>query len=159
MLVGWLPLVLLPTLAICFRDSLAPWLLMWLLAFLIFAGLKVITWWKARNSVPHSSGRSIAYLAAWPGMDAETFLDSRKRAPAPHFREWLWALSKTFFGAALLWQVVRRVPEPYPLIRGWVVLAGARHRCGADYVKANIVEEPERVLGQTLESRFPPTRV
>jgi len=97
---------------------------MWVLAFAIFAGLKWITWWKARNSVPHGLGRSVAYLVAWPGMDAETFLDSRKHAPAQRFREWLWALSKTLLGAALLWQFARRVPAQYALARGWVGLLG-----------------------------------
>lgn len=121
---GCFPLVLLPTIAFGFRDHMPAWLFMWALAFAIFAGLKWITWWKARNCVLHNSGRSVAYLAAWPGMDAETFLDSRQRAPAPQFREWLWALSKTLLGAVLLWQIARRFPEPYPLVRGWVGLFG-----------------------------------
>jgi hypothetical protein len=121
---GWLPLVLLPLLVIWFRDHMPAWLFMWLLAFAIFAGLKWITWWKARNHVPHSSGRSVAYLAAWPGMDAEAFLDSRRRVPTPGFREWSWALSKTLWGAVLLWQIARRVPEPHAFVRGWVGLFG-----------------------------------
>lgn len=120
---GWLPLALLPALVISFRNNM-PWLFMWALAFAIFAGLKWITWWKARSRVPHSSGRSIAYLAAWPGMDASAFLDSRRRVPAPQFREWLWAILKTFMGAALLWQIARRVPEPHTLVRGWIGLFG-----------------------------------
>ncbi len=120
----WFPLVLLPVLAIWFRDSMPTWLFMWSLAFAIFAGLKWITWWKARNRVPHSRLRSVAYLAAWPGMDAETFLDSRKRVPAPQLREWPWALSKTLLGAALLWLIARRVPEQHILVRGWVGLFG-----------------------------------
>ncbi len=121
---GWLPLVLLPALVIWFRDQMPAWVFMWSLAFVIFAGLKWITWWKARSHVPHGSGRSVAYLAAWPGMDAETFLDSRKRVPLPQFREWLWALSKTLFGAVLLWQIARRVPESLALARGWLGLFG-----------------------------------
>jgi hypothetical protein len=121
---GWLPLVLLPAIAIWFRDSMPAWLFMWSLAFAIFGGLKWITWWKARNRVPHSSGRSLAYLVAWPGMDAESFLDSRKHASLPRFQKWLWALSKTLFGAVLLWLIARRVPEPQALARGWIGLFG-----------------------------------
>jgi len=120
----WFPLILLPTLSVWFRDRMPVWLFMWTLAFAIFVGLKWITWRKARNRVPHSSGRSIAYLTAWPGMDAEAFLDSRRRVPVPQFREWLSALSKTLLGAALLWQIARRVPESYTLARGWVGLFG-----------------------------------
>lgn len=121
---GWIPLVLLPALVIWFSNPMPAWLFMWSLAFAIFAGFKWITWWKAHNRTPHSLGRSVAYLAAWPGMDAEAFLDSRQRAPSPQFREWLWALSKTLFGAALLWQIAGRVPETHPLARGWVGLSG-----------------------------------
>jgi hypothetical protein len=119
-----MPLVLLPTLVIWFRDHMPAWLFMWSLAFAIFSGLKWITWWKARNRVPHSLARSVAYLAAWPGMDAEAFLDSRRNAPRARFGEWLWALSKALFGAALLWQVARLVPEAHPLVRGWLGLLG-----------------------------------
>jgi alginate O-acetyltransferase complex protein AlgI len=97
---------------------------MWSLASAIFAGLKWITWWKFRKRVPHSPLRSVAYLASWPGMDAEAFLDSRKRVPAPQLREWYWASSKTLSGAALLWLIARRVPEQHALVRGWVGLFG-----------------------------------
>lgn len=123
-MLGWFPLVLFPTLAIWFRDELPPWFFMWSLAFAIFAGLKWITWWKARSRIPHSVGRSVAYLTAWPGMDGEAFLDSRKEVHAPQFREWMWALTKTLFGAELLWQIARRVPESQTLARGWVGLLG-----------------------------------
>jgi len=121
---AWLPLVLLSAIAIWLRHLTPAWLFMWSLAFAIFAGLKWITWWKARNRVPHDSWRSAAYLVAWPGMDAEAFLDSRQHSLAPQFQEWLWALLKTLFGAALLWQIARRVPEPHALARGWVGLFG-----------------------------------
>jgi membrane bound O-acyltransferase family protein len=121
---GWVPLALLPAIAIWFRDHMPAWLFMWSLAFAIFAGLKWITWWKARNRVPHAWGRSVAYLAAWPGMDAEAFLDSRRRPPAPQFKEWLWAFSKTLFGVVLLWQIARRVPAADALVRGWLGLFG-----------------------------------
>jgi hypothetical protein len=114
----------LPALAIWFRGKIPAWFFMWSLAFAIFAGLKWITWWKARNRIPHSLRRSVAYLAAWPGMDAEAFLDSRKDVHAPQFREWMWALAKTLFGAVLLWQIARRVPESQSLARGWVGLLG-----------------------------------
>ncbi|MGC2328868.1 MAG: MBOAT family protein [Candidatus Sulfotelmatobacter sp.] len=97
---------------------------MWGLSLAIFLGLKWQTWWQTRDRVPHSARRSLAYLAAWPGMDAETFLDSRQVVPTPQLEEWLWAAVKTAFGILLLWIVARRVPETQALVRGWVGLFG-----------------------------------
>lgn len=98
------------------------WVFMWTLSFAIFLGLKWQTWWQARDHVPHSVARSLAYLAAWPGMDAETFLDSRQIVPTPQLGEWLWAAAKTAFGILLLWVVARRVPETHALLRGSLVV-------------------------------------
>jgi len=97
---------------------------MWSLSFAIFAGLKWMAWWKARTRVAHSAGRSFAYLVAWPGMDAETFLDADKHAVKPAAREWLWAALKTGLGVALIWAVARRVPAQDDLLRGWIALFG-----------------------------------
>jgi hypothetical protein len=96
---------------------------MWALSFSIFAGLKWMTWWKARSRVAHSAMRSLAYLAAWPGMDAETFLGADTTVK-PSAREWLWTALKTALGVALLWVVARRIPEREALVRGWVGLLG-----------------------------------
>ena len=97
---------------------------MWTLSFAIFAGLKWMTWWKARARIAHGAGRSVAYLVAWPGMDAETFLDADKHPAKPTAQDWLWAVMKTALGAALLWIVARRVPEEQSLLRGWIGLFG-----------------------------------
>jgi hypothetical protein len=118
------PLLALPALAIAVQDRLPAWLFMWVLSFAIFAGLKWMTWWKARTRVAHSAGRSFAYLVAWPGMDAEAFLDAGERPIRPTSREWLWAALKTALGSALLWIVARRIPEEQDLLRGWVGLFG-----------------------------------
>jgi hypothetical protein len=100
------------------------WLFMWTLSFAIFIALKWITWWQARSLVPHSAGRSLAYLTAWPGMDAEAFLDRHQVPVAPKLQGWLWATLKTGLGIALLWIVARQVPEQLALLRGWVGLLG-----------------------------------
>jgi hypothetical protein len=124
---GWLaalPPLVLPVLAISFRNRLRAWVFMWALSFAIFAGLKWMTWWKARARVAHSAGRSLAYLVAWPGMDAETFLDANKTPAKPSAQEWLWAAAKTAFGVALLWMAARRVPQEQNLLRGWIGLFG-----------------------------------
>ena len=97
---------------------------MWALSFSIFAGLKWMTWWQARSLVASSAGRSLAYLAVWPGMDAETFLTADSSAMKPSSREWLWAGLKTALGIVLLWVVARSIPEQEPLLRGWIGLFG-----------------------------------
>jgi len=97
---------------------------MWALSFSIFAGLKWVTWWNAYTSVNHTFGRSVAYLLAWPGMDAATFLNPNQRAARPAFREWLWAFGKTALGVLLLWTVARQIPSEQLLLRGWIGLLG-----------------------------------
>ena len=95
---------------------------MWVLAVAFFAGLKWITWWKARTSVSHEMWRSIAYLLAWPGMDAETFLDSNRNAEKPASNEWLWASAKSITGVVLLFLVARHFSQH--LAQGWIGLFG-----------------------------------
>jgi alginate O-acetyltransferase complex protein AlgI len=95
---------------------------MWLLAVAIFAALKWATWWKARTVISHEAWRSIAYLLAWPGMDAEAFLDANRRASKPPAAEWVWASTKTMLGVLLLWQGARHLFQP--LAQGWAGLVG-----------------------------------
>lgn len=122
--VGTFPLLVLPAVVIAFQRRMQPWLFMWTLSFAIFAGLKWMTWWKARRRVAHSTARSLAYLLAWPGMDAETFLDPNQRPERPLLQEWLWASVKTTLGVLLLWAIARRTPAEQSLLRGWIGLFG-----------------------------------
>lgn len=123
-LIGWLPLGILPLGALAFYNFLQPWAFMWLLAVSIYAGLKWITWWKVRNRIPHPAWRSVAYLLAWPGMDAESFLHVNGKVRRPGWREWFWAVLETGAGAILLWVVARAVPATLPLLRGWTGMLG-----------------------------------
>ena len=100
------------------------WLFMWALSVAIFAAIKWLAWWIARDKVPANVGRSIAFLLAWPGMDAEAFLDPRSRPDRPRLREWLWATAKTALGIVLLWVIARRIPAEQSLLRGWTGLFG-----------------------------------
>src|ERR1700734_3746776 len=109
--IGWLPLVVLPLAALALYNLLQPWAFMWILAVSIYCGLKWLTWSKARGHVPHAAWRSIAYLVAWPGMDADSFLDARKVAPPPRFSDWTRAVLETSLGATLLWVVAPTVPQ------------------------------------------------
>ena len=121
---GWILLLVLPAVVLSFRVLLAPWQFMWTLALAIFFGCKWQSWWESRNTLGATIGRSIGYLFAWPGMDAASFLDPAKRAARPRGKEWLWALTKTAFGMALLWGVAPRVLSAKPLLAGWVGMAG-----------------------------------
>lgn len=119
--VGWLPLPVLAGLAVWLERPLAPWIYMWAIAFAIYFGLKWLTWWRERGEVAHTAARSVAYLLAWPGMDAATFL-SEKIPPKPKAAQWCWALAKTCAGALLMWGCARHVPAALPLLRGWIGL-------------------------------------
>jgi hypothetical protein len=122
--IGWLPIAVLPLGSVAFRNLLPPWVFMWILSFAIFVSLKWLTWWRARFRVAHSSWRSAGYLLAWPGMDAEAFLDSIQRVPPPPHTAWLWTIFETAIGVLLLWVVARSVPQGEPLLRGWVGMLG-----------------------------------
>ncbi len=98
---------------------------MWALAFAIFAGCKWLTWRDGCAEVGETTWmRSLGYLALWPGMDARTFLDARLHPVKAENREWLFALSKTLFGGAVVWGLVRMVQPDQSLLRGWVGMVG-----------------------------------
>jgi hypothetical protein len=101
------------------------WAVMWALAALLFAACKALT----RARAPRTGCtrfRHFAYLFLWPGLDAAAFLDPKPlpQRDRPRFTEWLFAVSKCALGAALIWVLVPNVPVEYPLVRGWVSMAG-----------------------------------
>jgi hypothetical protein len=123
--VGWLPLIVLPAGVLISGRHLAPWAFMWGLAFAIYAALKWMTWWRGRCIVEQVPiRRSLAYLFAWPGMDAPTFLDVRLTATAPTRRELFGALAAVLVGLFLVFGAVRLVPSTLPLVAGWIGLGG-----------------------------------
>ena len=123
-LIGWFPLAALPLSVFALYNFLRPWEFMWILAASIYVGLKWLSWWKAQARIPHAAWRSFAYILAWPGMDAESFLDATKVPPAPRLRDWAWAILETCLGAIVLWATARNTPQEYPLLRGWVGMLG-----------------------------------
>lgn len=97
---------------------------MWLLAFAIYAACKWLTW-RRTPACGVALWRHAAYLLAWPGMDADAFLDfnpPRPGKPAP--REWLFAGGKLTVGMSLLFGVTRLVSPEMPYLLGWVGMIG-----------------------------------
>jgi hypothetical protein len=122
--VGWLPLILLPATAIALRNLWPAWVFMWILSFAIFISLKWLTWWRANEQGTHAGWRSAAYLFAWPGMDADEFLNPGAHTARPSATAWFWATLETALGATTLWVVARSFPASQPLLRGWAGMAG-----------------------------------
>jgi len=106
------------------HDALPAWAWAWALVFAFFGAMKWLTW--RRTPAPHASPwLHIGYLFAWPGLDARTFLHSRAAHDEPvDPRIGVVALGKLFLGAALFWGAARFVPFDWPLVRGWIGVAG-----------------------------------
>lgn len=122
--VGWTPLIALPALAWFGAPADLPrWACMWLIACTMYAGLKWLSWWATR-SVRAPVWKHVAYLFAWPGMDARTFLGNSSRCRSPTPQEWLAAAIKLGCGAALIWSVAPRVGRRNDWLFGWVAMVG-----------------------------------
>jgi len=95
---------------------------MWILAAMVFAGSKWLSWWSCAGAdIP--VWKHVAYLFAWPGMDAAAFLKGNAAA-TPSWSEWIGATLKLFAGIVLVFVVVRCVPQEYPMLAGWVGMVG-----------------------------------
>ena len=123
-LVGWTPPFALPVVVLFAAPADLPrWACMWLIACTMYAGLKWLSWWDAR-SVRAPAWRHVAYLFAWPGMDAPTFLGNSARCRAATLPEWLAAAIKLAGGAALIWFFAPRVGRDNEWLFGWVAMVG-----------------------------------
>jgi len=98
---------------------------MWLLAFAIYFACKLLTWVVAkREAIPR--WHSWAYLFAWPGMDAQSFL----RCPHtntvlyPSRQEWLFAAGNLLLGLGLLRGVATKVATSSVMLEGWIGMVG-----------------------------------
>jgi len=98
---------------------------MWQLAFVIFVGCKWLTWRRIPVAgVPN--WKHVAYLLAWPGLDAKAFLGAGPLAPGdkPTSREWAFAALQILIGAVLFWVGGRLIPHQHDLLRGWDGMIG-----------------------------------
>ena len=101
------------------------WAQMWTLAMAIYIGCKWLTWQlTAVRHVP--VWKHCAYLFAWPGMDAASFLeDGPSSNPSQcRYNEWIAATAKLTFGVALLFGVARMIPPQYEYVVGWIGMIG-----------------------------------
>jgi hypothetical protein len=127
---GWAPLLFLPGFVALFAPLFAPsgeprWLVMWVLAFVIFCGCKWLTWRRTpRPGVP--AWRHLAYLVAWPGLDAPAFLRTQppETAVRPTIAEGCFALAKMIVGVGMVFGLARLVPADLPYLVGWVGMVG-----------------------------------
>jgi Membrane bound O-acyl transferase family len=121
---GWVPLFVLPAVAVALRAYFVPWVFMWTLAAAVFFGCKWQAWWERRNNSSTTICRSLGFLFGWPGMDAAAFFNSENHAQSPDGKEWFWAIVKTSSGALLIWVITRRVPAGSELLAAWVGMLG-----------------------------------
>lgn len=153
---GWILFFILPLLTFWLTPTAAPrWLAMWLICGSVYAGCKWLTWRRThlppspalRERVatqPPGEGSQVpnphictqpltvpawqhaAYLFAWPGLDAATFLKPVQNAAPfqPTRREWTFATTKLLCGALMFWVIPREIPTDWPLVRGWSGMIG-----------------------------------
>jgi alginate O-acetyltransferase complex protein AlgI len=101
--IAWLPLMILGASAVTFGRRLEPWMLMWCVAGALFFGCKWLTWRHAPRRLRASRLRSILYLFAWCGMDAERFLDRSRRPARAKTLELVRASCFIGAGVLLIW--------------------------------------------------------
>jgi len=82
-----------------------PWAEMLVIALGMYVMCKQVTWWQGmRGGMRGVWWRQLAYLAAWPGMDARGFVFGTHDREVPA-RQWTWALGKVVAGCAIVWGV------------------------------------------------------
>ena len=124
-LLDYLPLLILPLLALTLRPQLPAWVFMWAMAFALYAGCKWLTYRIAsRTSLAVHPAMKLGYLFAWPGMKGTQFFDRKERVAKPGMTEWAYAIGKIIFGWFLLYSVTRVALPAHPLLGGWLGMTG-----------------------------------
>ncbi len=126
-IVAWLPLAILPAAVGVIGWSWTGWVYMWALCGALYVGCKWLTLTDAlRTGVTTNTRRTLGYLLAYPGMNAERFLETRRGAsvPLPRVSDWLAALIKITAGAAMLWGVAPRIQTDSLVLIGWIGMVG-----------------------------------
>jgi alginate O-acetyltransferase complex protein AlgI len=101
-------------------HDVEPWAFMWGMAGALWLTLKLFTF----LDVPRRPlGRSLAYLVAWPGMDAPEFFSNAVVAP-PTWRHWFFASLNLAVGGAFLYGAARIAYAHSALLAGWMGMIG-----------------------------------
>jgi hypothetical protein len=97
---------------------------MWLLAFAIYVACKVLSWCKLPR-IDSSAWRLVAYLVAWPGLNAGRFLNA-PNAPIerPLPKEWMASTLNLGAGAFVFWSAHVWIPASSPIALGWAGMVG-----------------------------------
>jgi hypothetical protein len=100
------------------------WVVMWVLAFVIYAGLKLLSWLgRPRGEAP--LWKHVAYLLAWPGMDANAFLFAPAVEVArPTLREWTTAWMRFGVGMLIVVLTSRVAAFGERFLVGWAGMIG-----------------------------------
>lgn len=105
------------------RD-LPGWIVMWSLAFAIYCIFKMVSW-QSRKRANVACWKQMAYLFAWPGMDADRFLNAENiNVPRPSIQEWIFAFLKLCFGLTLLIGAVPELSAFDSDLVGWTGMIG-----------------------------------
>src|SRR5688572_24534719 len=121
--IALVPVVMLPLLALASRGRVPDWAFMWTMAAALYASCKWLTYRRADERAQARPWRRVAYLVAWPGMDATAFLNGRP-GEAGRAIEWFSAAAKTTFGTVLLWTVAPPLLGRSQWLAGWIAMAG-----------------------------------
>ncbi|HEX3602293.1 MAG TPA: membrane bound O-acyl transferase family-domain-containing protein [Lacipirellulaceae bacterium] len=106
-----------------FINHIPAWAVMWITALTLYATLKLLVW--SRASVANAPlWRHIAFLIAWPGLNATAFLDPRLRPQIPTLREWFVATTEVLVGISMLYCIDETLPLDSPFLVGWIGLIG-----------------------------------
>lgn len=101
------------------------WAEMWSIALVIYIGCKWLTWQAAAvHNIP--VWKQCAYLLAWPGMDAASFLGGgrvARRSSCPSI-EWTTAIAKLVTGLALIFVIAPMIPPHHAYVVGWIGMIG-----------------------------------
>ena len=171
----WCALAILPLIALATKPFLPPWGFMWLMAFALFLGCKWLTLGTAlRREGAACPFRALAYLLAWPGMEATRFLSpelaprcsrsarSAKHGYGPH-SDSAWLIPAFRRRATCRRAAARRLDRngrngaaapfrflPSPERR----LARLARRRATDHERAPALHLSQRILGPALECRL-----
>lgn len=121
----WIPLLVLPAVAMAFRSRMPEWLQMWSIALALFLGCKWLAYCDAlTRGLRLSFISSIGFLFGWVGMEPTAFADRNIPPGAPRLAEWIVALARVVLGSTLIWVWAGVAHPALPILTGWIGMFG-----------------------------------